>query len=101
MQHSLAPGRSVRLMPRFVAPSTHGREARLGLHRMATGMIPRVPSPARAGRRMGLRDGRGMTVAAPRPRATGLLRREPVLHWTSDLARRRVTAPLRAAPWHH
>jgi hypothetical protein len=100
MQHSLAPGRSVRLMPRFVAPSTHGREARLGLHRMATGMVPGTPGPVRGGRRMALRDGRGMTVAAARPRTSGVLRHEPVLRWARDLAGRRVTASLRAAPWH-
>ncbi len=99
MQHSLAPGRSARLMPRFVAPSTHGREARLGLHRMASGIIAGAASPSRAGRRMGLRDGRGMVIAAPRHRVSGLLRREPVLRWTSDLAGRPAMAPLRAVPW--
>ena len=86
-------------MPRFVAPAAQGREARLGLHRMAAGMIPGASAPWRAGRRMDLRDHRGMTIEAPRVRTTGLLRREPVLHWTGDVVTRRVLAPLRAAPW--
>ena len=98
MQHSLAPGRSARLMPRFVAPSIHGREARLGLHRMAPGMITGAAAPSR-GARMGLRDRRGMTIAGARPHRSGLLRREPVLRWTSDLGDRRTTASLRPAPW--
>ncbi len=83
-------------MPSFVAPSIHGREARLGLHRMAPGMVTGAAAPSR-GARMGLRDRRGMTIALARPHVSGLLRREPVLHWTSDAGERR-TAPLRPAP---
>ncbi len=87
MQHSLAPGRS-RLMPRFVAPSIHGREARLGLHHMAPGMVTGAAAPSR-GARMGLRDrawdddrtGPAARVRAASPRA--------VLHWTSDAGEHR------------
>ncbi len=85
-------------MPRFVAPSDHGREARLGLHRMAPGMVAGLVSPSR-GRRMGLRDRRGMTVEAGRLRSSGVLRHEPRLHWTTDLTPRHVTGSLHAAPW--
>ncbi|MDA8203130.1 MAG: hypothetical protein M0Z49_10270 [Chloroflexi bacterium] len=98
MQHSLAPGRSARLMPRFVAPSDHGREARLGLHRMAPGLTTGATSPSR-GRRMGLRDRRGMTVEAPRLPSSGVLRREPRLHWATDFSPRNASGTLRAAPW--
>jgi hypothetical protein len=85
-------------MPRFVAPSIHGREARLGLHRLAPGMITGIAAPSR-GARMGLRDRRGMTIAPARPVVRGLLRREPVLRWASDAGERRSTGPLRPAPW--
>ncbi len=85
-------------MPRFVAPSTHGREARLGLHRTAPGMVAGIAAPSR-GARMGLRDRRGMTIAAARPPVSGMLRRAPVLHWASDSGERRSAAPLHPAPW--
>ncbi|MGO9180186.1 MAG: hypothetical protein ACLQBX_08270 [Candidatus Limnocylindrales bacterium] len=97
MQHSLAPGRS-RLMPRFVAPSIHGREARLGLHHMAPGMVTGAAAPSR-GARMGLRDRRGMTIAPARPPVSGLLRHAPVLHWTSDAGEHRSAVPLHPTPW--
>ncbi len=87
-------------MPRFVAPADHGREARLGLHRMAPGMVTGPVSPSR-GQRMGLRDGRGMTAEVPRPRPSGMLRREPRMHWTSEPGRRPLGGSVRAAPWRH
>jgi hypothetical protein len=87
-------------MPRFVAPSAQGREERLGLHRMAPGMVPGMGNRTGGGPRMGLRDWRGMHVAPSRRRVTGLLRREPAMHWTGSAAGTRAPAPERAAPWH-
>ncbi|MGC8633483.1 MAG: hypothetical protein ACP5VP_02260 [Candidatus Limnocylindrales bacterium] len=100
MQHSLAPGHSARLMPRFVAPSAQGREERLGLHRMTPGMTLGMGNRTGDGRRMGLRDWRGMHVAPPRRQVSGLLRREPAMHWTESASGARVPAPVQAAPWH-
>ena len=100
MQHILAPGGSPRVMPRFVAPSAHGREARLGLHRMAPGLIARpVQAPRSPAGRISLRDVRGMTVARPRAVVSGIPRREQVLHWTRGGPSRRGMAALRALPW--